>query len=418
LIEQHGLKWRWELPNIEGITWEDFRRGFVATATFASVTVLKDKASVCWAAAPIESISIRWPRSRDSIDNITPIAGLRELSFNVRAIDRRDVARFADSPLLSTLHTLNIRKGSIGVEGFQRLVASPHLGNLKALRVPGNSIGNGAISALFDAVSLTSLEELDLSEVDNYGRYGEDPILEAVGAEALAVWPGMNRLRSLTLSGNSVGREGLRALLRSPRATGLKELILRDNGLNGQAMQEFGAARSELQLDVLDLGENVLRDLGAAELASAPCLRELKVLELDRCEIELSGARRLAKALFLGNLRCLNVNDNSFGPQGLLALLDANPRELHTLQISNNDLGNEGVSHLTESPASDTLLEVDLSLNRLDFHAAQALAKSKHLKNLLVLRLQDNEISKPAIAALADSPLGKRLAVLDVRDSG
>src|SRR5262249_54159392 len=32
LIEQYGLKWKWELPNIEGINWEDFRRGFVATA--------------------------------------------------------------------------------------------------------------------------------------------------------------------------------------------------------------------------------------------------------------------------------------------------------------------------------------------------------------------------------------------------
>lgn len=296
------------------------------------------------------------------------------------------------------------------------MVASPYLWNLTALRLPSNSIGNGGISALFDAVALTALEELDLSEEDPYRRYGEDPIIEAAGLEALAGWSGMTRLRSLTLSGNNVGREGLRALLRSPRATGLKELALRDNGLNGSAMQEFGAARPELQLDVLDIGQNFLGDLGAAELASAPCLRELKVLELDRCEIELPGARRLAKAPFLDSLRRLNVNYDSFGPEGLRALLEAKPSCLHTLWMIHNDLDDEVISHLADSPVSDTLLEVSLVQNGLGDRTAEVLAKAKHLQNLLVLWLGVNRIDKSAAVDLADSPLGRRLAVLDMLD--
>jgi uncharacterized protein (TIGR02996 family) len=416
LIEQHGQKWKKELPRIRGVRWEDFRRGFVATATFSSFAVLRTKASACWAAAPIEAISVHWPRRDESIDSIAPIAGLRELSLtNVLGV-YRDIDQLAGAPLLSTLHAVNIRASGLYTEGFRRLVASPHLRNLTALRARSNSIGNGGISALFNAVSLTSLEELDLSEADSYNRYGEDPIIEARGMELLASWPGMARLRSLRLSGNSVGRNGLRALLRSPRATGLKMLILRDNGLDGSAMQEFGAAQPELQLDVLNLGGNLLRDLGAAELATAPCLRELKVLEVDRCEINLSGARRLAKAPFLRSLRRLNVNQSSFGPQGLHALLEKNPRELHTLQMVNNDLGDEGVSHLAESPASDSLLEVNLAHNYLGDHAAEALVKSKYLRNLLVLHLYDNPIDKPAVADLVASPLGKRLAILGMGD--
>jgi Ran GTPase-activating protein (RanGAP) involved in mRNA processing and transport len=298
------------------------------------------------------------------------------------------------------------------VEGFRRLVASPHLGNLTTLRLPFNSIGNGGISALFDAASLTSLTALDLSETGSYGRYAEDPIIKATGMEALAAWPGLARLRSLALSGNDVRRAGLRALLRSPRCSGLKALALRGNGLTGEAMQELGSARGGLQLDFLDLGENILRDLGAGYLANAPCLRALKVLKIDRCEMTATAARRLAGAPFLGSLRRLNVNDNSFSPEGLAALLEAEPQELHTLRMVDNDLGDAGVSQLAESPASDTLLEVDLARNGLADAAVQALAESAHLSNLLVLRLTSNRISAPAAATLADSPLGKRLAVL------
>jgi uncharacterized protein (TIGR02996 family) len=431
LIERHGLKWKWELPNIEGISWEEFRRGFVATATFASFTVLREKASVCWAATPIEAVSVRWPHRDESIDRIAPIAGLRELSLDGRVFVPSEVDQLAGSPLLSTLRALNIRNCNLGGEGFDRLVASPHLGSLKALRVPGNAIGNRAIRALFDAVSLTSLEELDLSETGSYGRthshgrtrsyerYREDPVIEATDLMALATWPGMAQLRALNLSGNDVRRRGLRALLHSPHATGLKELRLRANGLAGQTlkeMEEFGSARPELQLDVLDLGENLIGDIGASDLALAPCLSELKVLKLDRCEIRLSGARWLVNAPLLDSLRRLNVNHNSFGPEGMYRLLEKKPPFLHTLEMVDNDLGDEGAAHLAESPATTALLDVNLAQNGLQDQAAKILGKSKHLKNLLVLRLHDNAIGKRAIAALADSPLGKRLAVLDMTE--
>jgi uncharacterized protein (TIGR02996 family) len=422
LLEQHGRQWKEELPAIEGVLWEDFRRGFVATAVFANFAVLRANASACWARTPLEGVSVRWPR-REEAETIAPIPALRELSINSQLIDRQEVGRLAAAPLLSTLHALNLRKSNLGGEGFGQLVASPHLGKVKALRVPGNTIGNQAISALFDARSLTSLEELDLSETGSYGRtrstrrydrYYEDTVLEATDLRALAGWPGMARLHTLTMSGNNAGRGGLRALLRSRNVTNLKKLVLRANGLDGQAIQEFGAARPELQLDVLDLGENVLGDVGASDLALAPCLSALKVLQLDTCEIHLSGARWLINAPLLGSLRRLNVNHNSFGPEGMYRLLEKKPSLLHTLEMMDNDLGDEGAAHLAESSASNTMLEVNLAHNDLQDQAAKLLGKSKHLKNLLVLRLEDNAIGKSAGMALANSPLGKRLMVLDL----
>jgi uncharacterized protein (TIGR02996 family) len=419
LLAQHGETWRGELPAIEGVTWEGFRRGFVATATFATFTTLGTRASACWGAAPVEAVSVRWPHRGISPRTIAPIPGLRELSITGQLVDRGDVSLLAGLPLLSTLRALNVRNCNLGGEGFRRLVASPHLGRLTALRVPGNAIGSRAVRALFNAASLTSLAELDLSEAGSYGRtrrygrYREDPVIEAMDVAALAAWPGLARLRVLTLSGNDARREGLRALLRSPHVAGLKELTLRANGLDGQALQEFGAAVPGLRLEALDIGENLLGDAGAADLALAPCLDELKVLYLDRCEIRLSGARWLVGAAFLGSLRRLNVNSNSFEPEGLYRLLEKKPPFLHTLEMVDNDLGDEGAAHLAESPASDTLLEVDFSRNGLGDGAAKALARSKRLRNLLVLRLNDNPISMPATEALARSPLGKRLAVLE-----
>jgi uncharacterized protein (TIGR02996 family) len=420
LLDQHGRKWKDELPTIEGITWERFRRGFVATVTVDSFAVLHATASACWTAAPIEAISVRWPRQRESLERITPIAGLRELTLTGTVIDRGEVGRLADASLLSTLRTLNADNCSLGGEGFRRLLASPHLVNLTALRVPRNAIGNAAVEALSDAASLSSLAELDLSETgsygraERYGRYREDPIMEATDLAALARWPGMARLRSLTLSGNDAQRRGLRALLRSRHVVGLKALTLRASGLDEQAMQEFREARTGLQLDVLDLGENYLGDIGPSDLALASCLQDLKVLELDRCEIRLSGARWLVNAPFVRSLRRLNVNHNSFGPEGLYRLLEKKPPFLHTLQMVQNDLEDEGAAHVAESSATAGLLNVDLSLNRLGDQAARSLAKSKHLRNLLILRLTGNRISKPAADTLAQSPLGKRLAVLEL----
>jgi uncharacterized protein (TIGR02996 family) len=416
LLETHQTEWRKELPKIKGVAWGDFRRGFVASATFTSFSTLREHAGACWAAAPVETIRIGWPRRTDKVESIAPIAGLKGLIIDRNLVARADLIRLADATLLSTLLTLNLPQCGLGAEGFRQLLASPHLGNLRALRVPGNAIGNEGPAALFDAASLTSLEEFDLSETGAYDRYGEDPIVEASGLSALATWSGMAGMRSLTLSGNSVGDDGLRALLRSPRVTALKKLILRSNELDGRSIAQFADARAGLKLDILDVGDNVLEELGPAYLATAPCLRELKVLKLDRCEIPRSAARSFVRAPFLASLRHLDLDSNGFGPGWLRELLDRGMPELHTLKVADNALGEEGVSLLAESPASDILVDLNLGQNGLGDAAAEVLVGSDYLQNLLVLSLDGNRISKPALLELVRSPLGQRLAVARVPD--
>src|SRR4029079_6560546 len=76
----------------------------------------------------------------------------------------------------------------------------------------------------------------------------------------------------------------------------------------------------------------------------------------------------------------------------------------------------KGAALLAASPASDALLEVDLSQNGLGAAAALALGESAHLRSLLVLRLLDNSITELSAAHLAASPLGQRLAVLELEE--
>ncbi len=415
LLAEH-LSWKRELPEIKGVHWWEFRRGFVATASFANFATLKTQARRAFAATPIEQVSISWPRPDETLKDIRPIPNLRELCIKVRLRERSALDRLADAPLLTTLRVLDLRDCGLGAEGFRRLMASPHLGNVTVLRVLFNALGNDGIDALVHAVSLRSLAELNLAEGGRSDDHAAVPVIQASGMETLAEWPGLADLRSLTLSGNDLRQAGLRALLRSPHVTGLKELVLRGNGLEVQAMLEFSAAPPGLQLDVLDLGNNPVRNVGAAELVTAPCLREVKVLHLDGCEIQRFGARWLVRAPFLSSLRRLNVNNNSFGPDDLLALLEAKPAHLHTLLLANSDLGDVGTAHLSGSPASDTLLEVTLSQNDLGDPGAEELARSEHLKNLLILRLAHNRISETAAIALQRSPLGQRLAILETHE--
>jgi uncharacterized protein (TIGR02996 family) len=415
LLKLHGEEWLAELPTIEGAKWEGFRRGIVAEVSFASFEAMRKSAHACRAAAPVEAVKVRWPRRTETIGkgkSSPPIAELRELSLTGMLDGEDEITWLADSPQLATLRCLTVR--GIWAGTLEILVASPHLTALRTLRLPSNNLGNAGIRALTEAASLTSLEELDLSALGAHERYNHDPIIRAAGMGELVGWSGLAGVRSLRLTRNDVTRDGLRALLRSPNAVALQELVLRGARLDGQMMAEFRSAREKLRLESLDLGENVLKEVGVEYLAGAPCLRELKALRLDRCEVPHTGGRLLAKAAFGGGLRLLDVGHNYFRSTGLAALLECEGPSLHTLQMRDNDLFDQGAALLAGSPASDTLVEVDLSQNGLGSAAALALGESPHLRGLLVLHLADNPINESAAATLSASPLGQRLAALEL----
>lgn len=418
LLKQDEWRWKQELPQLKGVIWGTFRRGFVSTATLTQSSALKKHAGRLANGVPLESLSMGWPQARDALDKVAPLPGLRELTLNSMFVAGSEADRLAEAPMLSTVRTLNVRGCSLGIDGFARLVLSPHLGQLRALRAPFNSIGSNGIAALLEPNTITALEELDLSEAESYSRYNEDPHLTTTGIDILVSWPGLKGIRSLTVAGNDFGRDGLRLLLHSEFTRSLKELGLRENGLGGEVMQEFRDAPEDLQLTVLDLGENLIRKSGLELLAAARCLQELKVLQVDRCELPESSANSLARAPFFGNLRRLNVNDNDLGSAGLRAILKHKSDDLHTLQIANNNLGDGAIEELVQTPSAASLQAVDLSRNNLGDRSARALKDCTRLERLQVLRLLDNPIGRVAGLSFAKSPIGQQLVVLDPIEEG
>lgn len=408
LLAAHGEAWLKEMPAIKGVQWEGFRRGIVAEVSFASYEAMRTTAPAVRAAAPIEAVTVHWPRRGER--RALPIAELRELVLTGRPYDE-EVAWLADSPQLSTLRSLTVL--GLAVEDLTRLTASPHLGGLRVLRLPSNGLGNAGVRALTQAATLTALEEIDLTGPGYYASYYDDPIINVPGAEALAGWPGLATVRTLTLTGSDVRRNGLRALLQSPYNGSLKVLSLRSGRLDPQAVATFRDARDGLRLEALDLGDNALKEPGVIHLASAKCLSELRALLLDRCELPASAGERLAKAGFFDTLRGLNLDHNRLGPTGLAALLHRQPASLHMLHVGDNDLTVQGVDLLAGSPASDGLLELDVSGNRLGVAGARALGEATHLRGLQVLRLADPKFDT---AALAASPLGQRLLALETQE--
>ncbi len=415
LLKKQGEAWLAELPTIPGAKWEGFRRGIIAEVSFTSFEAMRASVHLCREAAPIEAVTVRWPRQREAGGPTPPIAELRELSLTGRPDSEDEVGWLADSPQLSTLRCLTAH--GLWAEGLERLVESPHLVRLAVLRLPSNNLGNEGILALIGAAAMNALQELDISGRGVSERYQDDSNISPPGMDALATWSGLATVRSLNLSENDIGRAGLRTLLRSRHAAALKVLSLRGTRLDGQAMAEFRTTVSGLHLEVLDLGENLLREVGAEYVATTACLRELKELRLDRCEIPLAGARHLAKkGVFLDGLRRLEVGFNHFGPAGLTALLERQPPLLHTLGLRDNDLFDRGATILAESPASDVLLDMDLSRNHLSSDGAASLGATAYLRNLLVLRLRENNLSESGEAAIRDSALGRRLAVVELAD--
>lgn len=410
LLDAHGEAWLAELPKIEGARWEGFRRGVVAEVSFASFEAMRKHAHECRAVAPVEAITVRWPRRREGRTTLKPIAELRELTLTGMP-DYEAFEWVAQSPQLSTLRSLTAR--GLWGDSLDRLLASPHLGRLKALRIPSNNLGSRGLRALSHAVALTGLEELDFSSQARHERY-HDAIIRAEGVQALMNWPGIASVRVLNLRGNDLTRDGLRALVRSPHAAGLKELSLRDARLDGSALAELDGAVPGLRLEALDIGQNVLKDVGAEYVALVPCLCELKALALDRCEVRLSGAKLFAnKAKFLDDLRVLDIGHNHFGAEGLSAVLAREPGALHTLRACDNDLLDDGAEALAASPLAGQLIEADLSQNKLTGTTVRAFKKGKRFGKLQVLRLADNSIREADVNALQESALGRRLAVLD-----
>nr|XP_049616948.1 NACHT, LRR and PYD domains-containing protein 12 isoform X33 [Syngnathus scovelli] len=335
-----------------------------------------------------------------------------------------------------TLRELDLSHNDLGDDGLEALaagLAKPQC-TLQVLKLLRCDLSKKSCEALASVLSSSrTLRELDLSNND----LGDDG-LEALAAglaksqctlqvlklmscdlskkscEALAsVLSSSRTLRELDLSHNDLGDDGLEALaagLAKPQCT-LQVLTLESCNLSEKSGEALASVLSSSRtLRKLDLSDNYLGDDGlealAAGLANPQCT--LQVLNLMTGDLRKKSCEALASVLSSSRtLRELDLSDNDLGDDGLEALAAglAKPQcTLQVLKLNSCKLSKKSCEALASVLSSSrTLRELDLSWNDLGDDGLEALAAglAKPQCTLQVLRLWDCNLSEKSGEALA-----------------
>lgn len=241
---------------------------------------------------------------------------------------------------------------------------------LRLLRLANNNISDVGVTALAQQLQhLTALSELDLST--NYIGYD--------GAMALSLCISNSpSLTKLELQKNVLGDDGGQVIASKLHlCKRLTCLDLSDNGLADGAMRSLSESLHSCSLLVqLNLSSSEFWDEGITALARAfpncdhltgldlsvnilgqnafemfaaylTCLSSLKLLNLFGTGIDSMGATQLSRALpQCSNLETLELPWNDVGPAGCEYLAPSIPHSITRLNLSECNLGDDGVAHL------------------------------------------------------------------------
>jgi serine/threonine protein kinase len=137
------------------------------------------------------------------------------------------------------------------------------------------------------------------------------------------------------------------------------------------------------------------------------------LLDLTNKQIGDEGVAALANSPALARRSVLYLSGNQIGDAGVAALA----RSPHVANVArlilwDNQIGDRGVAALAESPHLQNLNALDLGRNRVGDAGVIALARSPHMANLGALILVSNQVGDAGAAALAESPYLANLAEL------
>jgi len=247
-----------------------------------------------------------------------------------------------------------------------------------------------------DDESAKALSELSLLELDLTANQ-----IGTQGAEALAC----SSIKDLNLSGNFIGDEGARHFASSDiEHLSLDECGLTESGISyiilNKTLKTLSIANNNISsgyvlqfpenshLEQLDLSQNGLSNENAFSLCN---LQQLRVLDLDSNCIEDSGAQALASM----RLNELFLSQNRITGQGLRYLFES--KTIHKLGIPNNGIE---FSESETLPDNTSLVEVNLTGNRLDDRCRNILQQLCSMQTIKTLDLAYNRIGSIGLEVL------------------
>ncbi len=162
-------------------------------------------------------------------------------------------------------------------------------------------------------------------------------------------------------------------------------------------------------LHLSDVGSDLDRVL------SVPVLRQVRTLGLYGNRIGDTGAAALAQSPHLAQLEALDLSENGLTDLGVRALLARPWPNLRTLDLRGGAaITGRSAAFLARARGLPALATLDLSDNRIDGPGVGALAQSRSLRALADLRVIGNPCGDVAARLLAGSPLLARSTTLDL----
>lgn len=231
----------------------------------------------------------------------------RDSEFNGSGFDGLGdaaAAMLARSGLLPGLKALGITLSRVGPDGARALAAAD-LSRLEHLGLAGQELGDEAALELLAPGRLPRLTWLDLTGQNDTTRR------KLSGRIAASLPAG---LRRLDLAWNYVRDDALRALADSPPAPALEHLSIGYGLLGAEALRALGRFRSLRTLDLsgTSLGDwrqpSLQRD--AVRALAGSCPPSLRVLRLTGCSLPPGGGAREIVAALGRTLELLDLRGN------------------------------------------------------------------------------------------------------------
>jgi uncharacterized protein (TIGR02996 family) len=311
---------------------------------------------------------------------------------------------------------LRQREGSVDTaEGdpnslLARVARSPLLARLTGLSL-ARPLSRHDLQAFADSPHLRRLTELRLS-----GLYLDEDVLFEWGES-----PHLPNLRRLDVSESHLSSRVIRAMAETPRLAALTALNLALTvNLSLEDLRVLARSSSLTRLTELNLSGNGVNRHGLTHaavgiLGEGPLLRQLETLYLDANALGDPGALAVRDWPALPRLRRLTLRHNHMHTTGIQALAEAPAlSELVSLDLFGNISCDAGAAALAFSSCCAKLRTLNLRFNGVGDDGVRAIAQSRKLSDLTWLNLTANRVTSRGAQALIDSPYLTRLARLEL----
>ncbi|MCE9561703.1 MAG: TIGR02996 domain-containing protein [Planctomycetes bacterium] len=409
LLVRHGEGWRAELPELGGVEWGKFERGFVSEVTLESLKVLTKRFDVIRAASPVTAIQV------NSLDGITskppePHRWLRSVRLGAACAAPGVVSQFVSSHWVGTLTRLEIGT-HVSASDVVAIAGANRLANLQELHLCIGTVGDVGLNAIAKSENLANLRLLRLPPTNAGGQSTDAPIT-LTGIKNLATSPNLTNLTNLDLGNQRFTDDGVRAILTSATLAKLDTVSFSGSALTARA---FELTAGPIKLRDVNLNQCVIGDAGAVALAKSPHFSKVAKLNLRACEVGAKGIAALAASNLAKHLRELDLADNPVRASGIQELAKGRWPELHTLNLATSGLGSESMKAFQAAEGFGRLLDLDLSSNEVGAAGAIAVTRAKWAGQMVRLNLAESKCVAGAI--LGGASTLRKLQYLDVTDN-